>query len=85
MICYRFSERLKQISIWKNFAEKYPGIYKIINTKYYEEPVYHDDYIEPYSYRTTKTHVLQDINTNEVKEVGDDILQYNFEELIERE
>ena len=81
MICYRFSERLKQISIWKEFAEDYPGIYKIIDTKYYEEPVYRDDYIEPYSYTTRKTNILQDINTNEIKEVGNDILQYNFEKI----
>ena len=84
MICYRFSERLKKIDIWKKIAEKYPGIYKIINTEYYEEPVYRDDYIEPYSYRTRKIHILQDINTNEVKKVGDDLLKYNFEKLIER-
>lgn len=58
-----FKERLKKISIWKNLAGIYSGKYKIIKEFVKVEPVYRDDYIEPYKYAQTEYVEFKNIDT----------------------
>ena len=64
---YQFSNRVSDI--WKGHKEYFSGTYKIIDSFTKKQPVYRDDYIEPYSYRYDDYVVIEDIETGKRQEL----------------
>ena len=58
---YQFSKRVSPI--WKKHAEDFSGTYQIVNSFVKKDPVYRDDYIEPYGFKYTDFVTIQDIET----------------------
>ena len=64
---YQFNNRLD--NIWKGHKEHFNGIYKVVDSLFKKEPVYRDDYIEPYSYQDVEYVVIEDIKTGKQQEI----------------
>ena len=64
---YQFNNRLD--NIWKGHKEHFNGTYKVVDSFSKKEPVYRDDYIEPYSYQDIEYVVIEDIKTGKQQEI----------------
>lgn len=64
---YQFSNRVSDI--WKGHKEHFNGTYKIVDSFVKKEPVYRDDYIEPYDYKYDDYVVIEDIETGKQQEL----------------
>ena len=74
---YRFKRNLD--NIWDNLRQKYNGFYRIVEQTSREEPVFHDDYIEPYEYKQTTVVVFEDLETGEQSMLSKSVFMHLFE------
>ena len=65
---YQFSNRVSDI--WKGHKDHFNGTYKIVDSFVKKEPVYRDDYIEPYDYRYDDYVVIENIETGKKQELN---------------
>lgn len=60
---FKFKENVH--SIWNKHKENFKGLYKVVEQLSRREPIYHDDYIEPYDYKTVFYILIEDVETKE--------------------
>lgn len=61
---YKLKERYQKQKIWKSFAEKYNGIYTIVDKKKERQAVFVSDYLEPNNYEYNAIVTIEDEHGN---------------------
>lgn len=74
---YKFKQNVS--SIWNNHKKHFKGTYKVVETFTKEEPIYRDDYIEPYDYKYIDFVVIEDIDTKKQETISKSYLNKLFE------
>ena len=65
---YKFKEEVP--FIWKKHQEQFNSEYKVVKGYIKKEPVYRDDYIEPYDYKYIDYVLIEDIKTGKQTELN---------------
>lgn len=65
---YKFNEDVP--FIWNKHKEQFAGKYKIVKGYVKKEPVYRDDYIEPYDYKYIDYVLIEDVETKKQQELS---------------